>query len=152
MGSGARRWYGERIVPEDNLDLIERKLRDLPKRSISPSPESGAAVHVEVGGIDFRLRKKAVPGWAWVPIMAAMSAVGTGIVGYYGGLRAAGARLAALERAFELRGEELARLKVQVESIDKGLNHESWVNQDQDKKLDRLGAPLMVNPAKPEAK
>lgn len=106
-----------------------------------------AAVRVEVGGVDFRMRRR-LPGWIWVPLMALASAVGTGFVAYYESLKAAGARVAAIEEKGRLQDEHLARLKTLAESLDNGLNHEASVNRSQEKRLDGLGAGLVVKEVK----
>jgi hypothetical protein len=95
-------------------------------------------------GVDFRLRKSAVPGWAWIPIMAALSAFGTGVVTYYQALRAAGARLAAVEEEMRILSEAMARGKTRDTNLENGLNHEAAINQSQEKRLDGLGAGLVV--------
>ena len=111
-------------------------------------PPSSAPVdlRIEGAGVDFRLRKSHVPGWAWVPILALFSAVSTGIVTYYQTLRAAGARVAAVEELARLQAEQIARLRVRVDAAHEALDHEVSVNRSQDSQLGRLNAPLVVKP------
>lgn len=127
----------------DPIERLQDRVRQLPTRSLPP-PSGATDVSIALPGVDFRLRKSAVPGWAWVPILAVFSAVGTGVVTYYETLRAAGSRVAALEESVRLQSEKISRLQVQLEAANSALDHAYLINRAQDQRLEALGAALVV--------
>lgn len=133
------------MASPDPLDGIDERLR----RIASSSPPSGGPdIRIEGMGVDFRLRKRSVPGWAWVPILAALSAIGSGVTGYYEGLRQARLRVIAVEESQKLQSEQIARMLVQLKAANEAIDHEVVVNRSQDSKIGRLetAVPLVVKP------
>lgn len=115
-----------------------------PARSISPSPESGSAVRVEISeqGFDARVRgshlRRLAP-WIVPALMTVFGWIGGGVLGYYEGLRKAAARVAALE-------VEIETYKAVLELTKKDVNHGGVILDDHESRLLRLERTLKLDP------
>lgn len=114
-----------------------------PPRSLSPSPESSAAV-LRTDDFELRLRKGAVRRfWPLVaPVVVSIAGASYGYArGYLAGLTEGYSRIVALEARVKVQGNERialeARLDERAKTVDAALNHLAGVDADHDAKLNR---------------
>jgi hypothetical protein len=115
-----------------------------PTRSASPSPESGSAVHVQISekGFDARVRGGKLSRFApWIvpAVLSVLAPIGTGILGYYQGLKMAAARVAALELQVDAAKEILRQ-------EEKDANRFAVVQRDHESRLITVEHQLKLEP------
>jgi len=111
-----------------------------PTRSLSPPPTS-TAFQVKSGDVDFRVSKGT---WARVRpyVLWLVIPLGGALLGYYQGLKAAGARMRADEAKVAALASEVAELRAthdaKLDGMAKALAREGVLTADHDKRLNLL--------------
>lgn len=97
----------------DKLAELERRYRGEPKRSVSPSPESGDAVRVTVPGFHLSMRPgRAKRAFPWVLAGLGFCGItGSSVAGYFAGLNAGRARIAAVEAEQVEQKDQLSQIR-----------------------------------------
>jgi hypothetical protein len=115
-----------------------------PKRSMSPSPESGSAVQVQISEKDFDVRVRGgklgrFAPWIVPAVLSILAPIGTGILGYFQGLKMAATRVAALELQVDA-AKELLRQE------EKDANRFAVVQRDHESRLITVEHQLKIEP------
>jgi hypothetical protein len=102
---------------------------------MSPSPESGSAVRVEISEKDFDVRVRGrskllhrLGPWLMPALLSGLGWLGGGVLGYYQGLKASAARVAADEL-------EIDRVKHRLERVEKDDDRGFVVQRDHDVRI-----------------
>lgn len=126
------------------VERMGDELRPAPTSTATPTP-SGTDVDLRVGDVRVRVgssvARRVLPWLA--PVLLSVAGAGLGYVkGYLEGLAAAGRRVAAVEEAVKLNGEDDARRDVRIQAIGASLAAEAQSNRAEratrDQKLESI--------------
>ena len=116
--------------------------------AVSTAPASSAAVRVQVGDVDVRVgssvARRVLP-WLAPVLLSVVGAVVGYLKGYFEGLAAAGRRMAAVEEAVKLNGEDDARRDVRT---TKQLNRAFVMLDDHDARIPAVERDLAKHEAR----
>lgn len=115
-----------------------------PSRSLSPPPESGS-VRFRAGDVDVKLGKpflSRLRGWILPVLVSVGLSVAGLLLGYYQGLKAAGARMRAAEGRTRELAAEMAELRAvhdtKLRNFGAGLAREGVLTSDHEERLNNL--------------